>query len=157
MDRLVVMHGLETSDTPSEILEECARVLGPGGRVIFIVPNRSGIWSRGDGTPFGFGRPYSASQIDSLLRDHGFTPERHASALFSPPSEKRFWLGLSGALELTARRFAPWFAGGVLMIEASKQVHAPKNGGLGERIRRPLRILEGVGAKAPVPALKSRD
>lgn len=157
VDRLVVMHGLETSDTPSEILEECARVLGPGGRVIFIVPNRSGIWSRGDGTPFGFGRPYSASQIDSLLRDHGFTPERHASALFSPPSEKRFWLGLSGALELTARRFAPWFAGGVLMIEASKQVHAPKNGGLGERIRRPLRILEGVGAKSPVPALKSRD
>ena len=74
VDRLVVMHGLETSDTPSEILEECARVLGPVGRVIFIVPNRSGIWSRGDGTPFGFGRPYSASQIDSLLRDHGFTP-----------------------------------------------------------------------------------
>jgi hypothetical protein len=77
--------------------------------------------------------------------------------LFSPPSKKRFWLRLSGALEMTARRFAPWFAGGVWMIEASKQVYAPKSGGLGEKMRRPLRILEGVGAKSPVPALKSQD
>ena len=31
-DKLVLMHGLETSDSPTELLEECFRVLGPGAR-----------------------------------------------------------------------------------------------------------------------------
>ena len=51
VDRLVVLHGLETSENPSAVLEECWRVLGPGGRALFIVPNRSGLWSRSDRTP----------------------------------------------------------------------------------------------------------
>jgi SAM-dependent methyltransferase len=40
VDRLVLMHGLETSENPSLVLEESHRVLGPGGRALFIVPNR---------------------------------------------------------------------------------------------------------------------
>ena len=43
-DRLIVMHGLETSDHPAALLEECWRVLGPGGRALFVVPNRAGLW-----------------------------------------------------------------------------------------------------------------
>ena len=54
VDRLIVLHGLETSENPSLVMEECWRALGPGGRGIFIVPNRAGIWSRSDRTPFGF-------------------------------------------------------------------------------------------------------
>ena len=53
VDRLIVMHGLETSERPSQLLEECWRCLGPGGKALFIVPNRAGIWSRRDKTPFG--------------------------------------------------------------------------------------------------------
>ena len=34
VDKLVVMHGLETSERPGELLEECWRVLGPGGRAM---------------------------------------------------------------------------------------------------------------------------
>lgn len=30
-DKLVMMHGLETSERPSELLQEAHRVLGPGG------------------------------------------------------------------------------------------------------------------------------
>ena len=41
--------------------------------------------------------------------------------------------------------------GGVLMVEASKQVYAPTRGGLGAVVRRPLRVLEGVGAPVPAP------
>ena len=52
------------------------RVLGPGGRALFIVPNRAGLWARRDVTPFGFGRPYSAAQLEAQLKQHGFTPER---------------------------------------------------------------------------------
>ncbi len=150
VDRIVLMHGLETSDHPSSLLEECFRVLGPGGRALFIVPNRSGLWSRRDGTPFGFGRPYSLAQLEAQLRSHDFTPERAVATLFSPPSERRFWLKTSDFWESQGSRFMPWRAGGVLMVEASKQVYAPRKPDLGAVVRRPLRVLEGVGAQ-PVP------
>ena len=62
VDRLVVAHGLETCERPDALLEEIWRVLAPGGSVAIVVPNRSGLWARRDGTPFGFGRPYSSRQ-----------------------------------------------------------------------------------------------
>lgn len=150
VDRIVLLHGLETSEHPSALLEECFRVLGPGGRALFIVPNRSGLWSRRDGTPFGFGRPYSLAQLEAQLRHHDFTPERAVAALFAPPSDHRFWLKTADFWESWGRRIMPWLAGGVLMVEASKQVYAPRKPGLGSVVRRPLRVLEGVGGQ-PVP------
>ena len=74
VDRLVLMHGLETSERPSDVLTEAHRVLGPGGRALFVVPHRTGMWSSSDKTPFGFGRPYSAGQLETQLRQHGFMP-----------------------------------------------------------------------------------
>ncbi|MDP1575592.1 MAG: hypothetical protein Q8L76_02350, partial [Cypionkella sp.] len=58
------------------------------------------------------------------------------------------WLGTSNFWEGFGRRL-PWLAGGVLMVEASKQVYAPTRGGLGAAVRKPLRVLEGVGAAVP--------
>lgn len=151
VDKLVLMHGLETSDEPGALIEECLRVLGPGGRALFIVPNRSGLWSRADGTPFGFGRPYSLRQLESQLREHGFTPERYRAALYAPPSHRRFWQRTAAFWERLGRRVTPWFAGGVLIVEASKQVYAPTRPGLKEAVRRPLRVLEGLGQPIPTP------
>ena len=132
------------------VLEEAHRVLGPGGRAMFIVPNRSGLWSRRDGTPFGFGRPYSLGQLEAQLKRQGFTPERAVAALFAPPSSSRFWLRTADYWERIGRR-APWLVGGVLMVEASKQVFAPTRGVLVQAVRKPLRILEGVGQAVPSP------
>ena len=148
IDKLVVMHGLETSESASELLEECWRALGPGGRVLFIVPNRAGLWSRREATPFGFGRPYSPGQLESTLKSHRFVPERHATALFMPPSHRRFWLRSGPMWERIGRRL-PLLAGGVLLIEASKQVYATTGSGTPEALRRPLRVLEGIGKPAP--------
>lgn len=153
VDRLVLMHGLETSEQPSAVLEEAHRVLGPGGKALFIVPNRSGLWSRRDITPFGFGRPYSMTQLENQLKKHGFTPERTCAALFAPPSSSRFWLRTADFWEGLGRRFGPWLAGGVLMVEATKQVYAPTRGGLRAVVRKPLKVLEGVGKGVPEPAL----
>jgi SAM-dependent methyltransferase len=155
VDRLVMMHALEVSHDPSGLLEEAFRVLGPGGRALFIVPNRSGLWARSEATPFGSGRPFSGSQIEALLRDHGFTPEHAMTVLVAPPSSRRFWLRTSAFWETIGRR-APWLAGGVLMVEASKQVYAPTRGGLGAVIRKPLKALEGLPAPAPVPRMERR-
>ncbi len=144
VDRLVVMHGLETSEQPSALLEECFRVLGPGGKALFIVPNRGGLWSRGDKTPFGFGRPYTLSQLEAQLRRHHFMPERHRALLYQPPSTKRFWLKTGQMWEGIGQRVSVVMAGGVLMVEVSKRVHAP-SGGLKAAVRRPLQVLDGLG------------
>jgi SAM-dependent methyltransferase len=152
VDRLVLLHGLETSENPSAVLDEAARVLGPGGRMLVIVPNRTGLWSRRDVTPFGFGRPYSPAQLEAQLKRHGFTPERSLTVLHAPPSQSKFWLRTAAFWEQVGGNL-PWLAGGVLMIEASKQVYAPTRGGLGALVRRPLKALEGVGQPVPAPQI----
>lgn len=149
-DRLVLLHGLETSENPSRLLEECSRVLAPSGKALFIVPNRGGLWARRDKTPFGFGRPYSLGQLEAQLKSHSFMPERHVAALYQPPSDGRFWVKTGAFWEKTGRRILMGRAGGVLMVEASKQVYArPK--GLPERVRRPMRILEGIAKPEAKP------
>ena len=150
VDRLAIMHGLETSDDPSAVLAEAHRVLGPGGRALFIVPNRAGLWSRRDATPFGFGRPYSAGQLEAQLKRHGFTPERNLTVLHAPPSQAPFWLRSANLWERIGRRL-PWLSGGVLMVEASKQVYAPTRGGLAQKIKKPVRIWDGAAQPVGSP------
>ena len=150
VDKLLVVHGLETSEQPSALLEECWRVLGPGGSALFIVPNRAGLWARRDGTPFGFGRPYSLTQLETQLTRHAFQTTRTTAALYQPPFSRRFWLKTGGFWEKTGRRLSMRFAGGVLIVEATKRTKAP-TGGLKERVRRPLRVLEGLAKPDPKP------
>ncbi|WOI55077.1 class I SAM-dependent methyltransferase [Palleronia sp. LCG004] len=150
VDKLILLHGLETSENAVAVLSECYRVLGPGGRALFIVPNRAGLWSSNENTPFGFGRPYSLGQLETQLQESDFVPRSHAVALFQPPSEQRLWMRMGGLLERTGTSITGRFAGGVLMVEASKQIPA-RAGGLGVRTRRPSRILDGLGQPVPKP------
>jgi len=152
VDKLVVLHGLETSENPPALLEEARRVLGPGGKALFIVPNRSGLWARRDATPFGFGRPYSLGQLEAQLKAHEFVPERHLAALFSPPSQSRFWMRSAGWVEKAGRRVSHSLAGGVFMVEAGRKAQTPGGAPVKEGVPSPLRILDGVGAPAPKPA-----
>jgi len=150
INKLIVMHGLEASEHPIELLEECYRVLAPEGRALFIVPNRVGLWARRDGTPFGFGRPFSLGQLEAQLRVMGLLPTRHVAALYQPPSATPFWLKTGQMWEKLGRKVSNRFAGGVLMVEVKKQVPAPPRPGLSEAMRRPLRVLDGLkqpGAK----------
>jgi len=144
IDKLIVMHGLEASEHPIELLEECYRVLAPEGRALFIVPNRVGLWARRDGTPFGFGRPFSLGQLEAQLRVMGLLPTRHVAALYQPPSATPFWLKTGQMWEKLGRKVSNRFAGGVLMVEVKKQVPAPPRPGLSEAMRRPLRVLDGL-------------
>jgi len=153
LDRLVLLHGLETSDNPAGLLDECWRVLGPGGRAVFIVPNRAGLWSRVDRTPFGFGRPYSPGQLSTQLRRHGFAVERSLSTLYQPPSAARAWRKSADLLETLGRHLPVFKAGGVLFVEATKQVMAPTRPGLPAAVRRRLPVLHPV----PQPALRGGD
>ncbi len=142
VDKLVLLHGLETSERPSDLLEECWRVLGPGGRVIFVVPNRAGLWARRDRTPFGFGRPYSPGQLEAQLKKHQFLPERNVGALYQLPSQKRLWMKSAGMFEKIGRYVPGIAAGGAFMVEATKLVYPPK--GKVERSPRRMNVLKGV-------------
>lgn len=159
IDKLVVLHGLETCDSADELLDEIWRVLGPGGKVVFIVPNRSGLWARSDKTPFGFGRPYSASQLETQLRRHKFITEKHISALFFPPSHKGFWVKFAHYWEGYGMRGLIPLVAGVVMITATKQVYSTPRSGLGEAVRKPLEALEGIAKPAgkPVSGRSARD
>lgn len=149
VDRLMVLHGLETSEQPIALLDECYRILAPEGRGLFIVPNRAGLWARRDATPFGFGRPYSLGQLEAMLSAIGLTPTRHIGALFHPPKDTPFWLKTSSVFERIGRSVSNRFAGGVLIVEVTKQVPAPPRRGLPERVRRPLRALDGIAVPEP--------
>lgn len=147
IDRLIVMHGLETSERSSQLLSECWRTLGPGGKALFIVPNRAGLWSRSDHTPFGYGRPYTPRQLEVQLKDHLFLPERHRAALFQPPSSRRFWLRSAPLFEKIGARIPSVLAGGVFMVEASKRVQPPQ-GVIRKVAKRSRKFIEGMAEPA---------
>ncbi len=155
VDRIALLHGLETSENPSGVLSECWRVLRPGGRALFIVPNRAGLWARRDRTPFGYGRPYSLSQLEAQLKHHSFVPEKHLGALFQPPSHRRFWVRTGPLWEKMGRHLPTTLAGGVILVEATKQVYAPMRGGLTDAIRGPLEALGGFAKPQPKPVSQS--
>jgi SAM-dependent methyltransferase len=123
MDRVLLIHALETSEQAGTMLKEVWRVLAGGGRLLIIVPNRRGIWARLDRTPFGSGRPYTTSQLSQLLRDELFTPVATGAALFVPPTRSRMVLRSARAWERMGARWFPTF-GGVVMVEATKQIYA---------------------------------
>lgn len=144
VDRLVLLHGLDASDHPTAVLEECYRTLDEGGRAMFIVPNRVSMWARREGTPFSFSRPYSPSQLEKRLRWHGFIPRHSVTALYHPPSDRPIWRKLGPTIERIGRAIPTWRGGGVLMVEVEKQVPRPKRPGLGQIVSSQTSWAKGV-------------
>jgi hypothetical protein len=114
-------------------MREVWRVLSGSGKLIVVTPNRRGIWARLDRTPFGFGRPYTPLQLSRLLRDTLFMPMESNGALFAPPSRSRMILSSANAWENIGSR---WFSalGGVIVVEATKQIYSATP--VGEGVRR---------------------
>lgn len=123
VDFALVVHSLEFTSHPREMIQEVWRVLTDGGKLIVIVPNRTSIWSRMDKTPFGQGHSYSMSQLNQFLKENTFTPIRAEHALYVPPSQSRVLLSTATAWEKLGHK---WFhnLSGVLIVEATKQVYA---------------------------------
>ena len=123
MDRVLMVHAVESSEQLRHMLREVWRVLSDSGRVLIVAPNRRGIWARLERSPFAHGQPYSPTQLSRLLRDNMFTPIRSQAALYVPPSHTRLLLSAAPAWEQIGRRLFPGF-GGVVMIEAAKEIYA---------------------------------
>ncbi len=150
INRILLIHSFEHSEPLSAMVEEMWRVLTPGGRMIAVVPNRLGFWSRSSRSPFGYGRPFSILQLRDLLSEKQFTPTRSSSALFLPPTHWRLLWRLARKIERIGKFLCPFF-GGVLLIEAEKQLYAS--------IRQPVvvrkKYVVSIAANQPILGLKS--
>ena len=153
MDRVLVVHALETLDHPRDVLSEIWRILTPGGRMIVVAPNRRGLWARGDATPFGQGQPYSKSQLRELLRETLFSPVHWAEALYMPPFARQYLLAAAPAFEALGSRLGLPGAG-LHLVEATKQLYRPVTA---RRARRRLPKLEPALSPAPMPPMATRD
>ena len=122
--RLLIVHALEFEADPGRLMDECWRCLDGSGRILVVVPNRSGLWARAERTPFGHGQPYSRRQLHRLLESHGFIPRFTARAAFFPPFANRLVLRFAPTLERVGSVWWPAM-GGVLLVEAEKMLYAP--------------------------------
>lgn len=146
IDRVLIVHGIETAEHLRPMMREVWRVLAGNGRLLVVAPNRQGMWARREGNPFGSGRPYSNTQLGRLMRDTMFTPLQSATALYVPPTGWRVMLKAAEAWENIGSRWFPLF-GGVVLVEATKQIYAA----VPPRVRRRRRqLLPAPTATAPV-------
>ena len=149
VDRIVVVHALEGTEQRAAMMGELWRVLAGNGRIVFIVPNRRGLWARFDHTPFGHGQPYTLGQLSRLLRDNRFTPTRTVNSVFTPPYTSGLLIRSAPAIERIGNRWFKTFAG-VVMIEAQKQVYAVRRDR--KRVLARARDLIAAPSASPAPA-----
>ncbi len=119
VDTVVILHGLEMSLSPDSLLTEVWRVLKASGNLFIFVANRAGFWARSDKTPFGYGRPYSLKQIESLLQETKFEIRKSKLAMNGFPADNNLFLNF---LDITKLEMFS----GVIAIRASKTVFAPE-------------------------------
>jgi len=145
VDVAFLIHALEFAESAEELMEEIWRVLSPQGRLVLVVPNRRGFWSVSDRSPFGQGQPFSGQQLTALLKQAQFSLKRIDYGLVSPP-----WAapGLVKTMEPLSRTGLGRM-GGVIVIEAVKQIHAYSTG---KHVRRVLPRLRPM--LLPQPALR---
>ncbi|WOC16298.1 class I SAM-dependent methyltransferase [Pseudochrobactrum sp. MP213Fo] len=122
VDRILLVHTLEFSESSAETLKEMWRVLSPNGQLIVVVPNRRGVWARMEHTPFGSGRPFSRGQLLQAFREANFTPGKIVDALHVPPTRWRWLQQSSGLFETLGNRLWP-LLGGVVVGEAHKRLY----------------------------------
>ena len=124
IDRVLVIHGLETQDNPQDMLSELWRILTPGGQLMIVTPNRRGLWARVDKTPFGHGQPFSRRQLTDLLREALFSPAHWSEELHFPPFKGSMLAKTAVAWEKLGNALALPFAG-VHVVEATKLLYRP--------------------------------
>ena len=122
-DKILLVHGLEVAENARRMLREAWRVLKDDGKLLVVVPNRLGLWTLRESSPFGHGQPYSAGQLEALLRRQMFRMERRDQALFMPPFRTRLLLRGSGPWERVGQSLFPRF-GGLTLMEAHKDMFA---------------------------------
>lgn len=150
IDRILLVHALETAEHVRTLLREIWRVLTPSGRLLTIVPNRRGLWSRIENSPFAHGQPYTPPQLSRLMRDALYLPRRGTAALWMPPTEARLVLRWANGWEKAGAMLWPRFSG-VLLLEVEKQVYAATPVRARDAVQKPMLAPVWQPVSAGVP------
>ncbi len=121
-DRILIIHGLESSESLRALMRQLWRVLAPEGRILLVAPNRASLWAQVQRSPFGHGRPFSKVELEGLMKEALFEPGRWARALYAPPFETVTGSGKNW--ETVGRRLFGGI-GGVHVVEAAKSLYSP--------------------------------
>jgi SAM-dependent methyltransferase len=122
-DLVIMVHGLESAESVRPMMRQVWRVMAPEGRLLLVVPNRASLWAQAERSPFAHGRPYLRGQLDMLLRESMFAPQRWESALYFPPLKKRRFIGTGNGWERVGQVLWPRLAG-VHLVDSSKSLFA---------------------------------
>ncbi len=139
-DQALLVHALEFSNS-KKLLRELWRVLAPAGEIVLIVPNRTGLWTHFEATPFGQGYPYGRRELTQILRDAMFEPVAWKNALVAPPVRGLRWL------DRPLTRIFPGFGGIHFVLARKTDGMAPAAVGRARAVR----------ATAPAQALSIPD
>ncbi|MEI9929065.1 MAG: methyltransferase domain-containing protein [Rhizomicrobium sp.] len=123
-DRILIVHGLEGAEAIRPLMRQLWRVLSAEGRILIVAPNRTSLWAQLERSPFGQGRPFHRGELDRILRNAMFEPERWDCTLHHPPLNGRRLIRTGATWESIGRRLWPAL-GGVHLIEAKKSLYAP--------------------------------
>jgi SAM-dependent methyltransferase len=149
VDVALLVHCLEFTDSPEELLQEIWRVLTPQGKLLLVVPNRSSLWAMRDVSPFGHGQPFSRQQLHGLLKTAQFTTRQMDHALVLPPSRYLAASPIASWTDKFCRGAIFRSFSGALILEAQKQVYAYAPG---RKIRRALPRFKPSFLPAPQPS-----
>ena len=122
-DKVFICHLIEISSEVEKLISEIWRILDGQGKLILILPNRLGLWSRNENNPFGQGTPFSSFQIVSLLSQNGFKNIKINFSLYFPPVENKIVLNNADKFEFIMSKIFPSM-GGIMIVEATKSIYA---------------------------------
>ncbi|MEZ5692027.1 MAG: methyltransferase domain-containing protein [Rickettsiales bacterium] len=132
IDRILLIHAIENSEQLSAMIEELWRVLSINGKILIVIPNRRSLWSRSSSSPFGYGRPFTKAQMCELLSQNQFNVTKVKSALFMPPTKINILWKAATRMEKIGDFICRFFGdflegilGGIILVEAEKQLYAP--------------------------------
>ena len=141
-DRIIVLHGIEASDSMKQTIRELWRIMAPNGRIIVASANRLGLWTRAESTPFGHGRSCTRHQLISFLSEL-FQITASTTAVFMPPLQWRLITDAANSWERIGSILWPKFGGVVLVEAVKKQYIEPK-------VARGVSVLDIVPIRKPV-------
>lgn len=129
-DVIAFVHSFEHMPDPGQTLRKCCAILNPSGRLLLVVPNFGGWWSRllGDGWPWlntsDHCYHYTRDAFCHLLTQNGFQPVSIRTYSRFTPSMVEMYLTARGVFE---HPLARWWPLRSVLYRLSSGLRAPVN------------------------------
>ncbi|GAB4296220.1 MAG: methyltransferase domain-containing protein [Methylophaga sp.] len=127
IDNLLLLHVLERSTDPHQLLREVERVLAADGKLILCCFNPFSLWGirrlfSWQDTPPWDGHFFSQTRIRDWLALLNFEVVEQRRTLYRPPFSHAAWLQGSVFMERWGRRLWPWLGAVSVMVAAKRTI-----------------------------------